>query len=354
MGYKVVKSNDLILQHSDDLTSRQYRIVLNMISRQHPKAEKLQPVVYDIEELAVYLGVNINGRTNIHRLYNDIKEITTKKFWFYKDEHKMVTASWVKDAEIDRLNDKVTLTFDDKLEEHLLNLQGKFTTFQLLFMSLITNKHYIVLYEILYSSLMYQHERTIDISIEELRNRILTKLDKDTKYGEDVGKFNQMISRATADISKKTNISVSVSSVKRGRKTKALRFTIKKKTCVQCEVLTESYFEYGAKFFAKKTDEFGYSEEIYEKYKDSIDKRIGEAIKKKKKAEVAKGKEYQLEDEDKKALENIFPEKEKEEMPGDMMSDADKEIDENPQLNRGSGLPFVKWLESPDRLDQKK
>lgn len=44
-------------------------------------------------------------------------------------------------------------------------------------MSLITNKHYIVLYEILYSSLMYKHERTIEIDIDELRQRVLTKED---------------------------------------------------------------------------------------------------------------------------------------------------------------------------------
>lgn len=353
MDYKVVKSNELITEYSDNLSSRQYRIVLNMISRQNPLSESLEPVEYDIEELAVYLGVDMKGRTNIHRLYNDIKEITSKKFWFYKDENKMVTASWVKDAEIDQSNDKVTLTFDDKLESHLLNLQGKFTTFQLLFMSLITNKHYIVLYEILYSSLMYKHERTIDIDIEELRQRILTKEDKGTKYGGNTGKFNQLISRAIADINKKTNISVLVTSIRKGRKIKALRFTVKKKTCVECEVLTESYFEYGARNFAKNTDEFGYSEEIYQKYKDDIDHRITENIKKKKKITDAKTQNYQLDDADEEALKEIFPEKESDDVPGDMIADAEKAKKQNPQLNRGTGLPVINWLHDKNALNIK-
>lgn len=354
LNYQVAKSNDLIFESRDNLTNQEYRIVLNMISRQNPYSDTLKPVQYDIEDLAMYLGIDITSRTNIARLYEEVKNITSKKFWLYKTEHKMVTASWVKQAEVDRFNRTVLLTFDEELTDHLTGLQGRFTTFQLLFMSLITNKHYMILYELLNGHLIYGHKRIIDIEIEVLRERMLEKTESDSKYATVTGKFTQLIDRAIADINKKTNLKVEVERIKKGRKIKCLRFTIIEKTIKEQEVLKESYFQYGNRKFISNTTDYGYSEEIYLEHKQDIDKRVSEALnkeKKKKKAVAPAKKEYELEEAEEKALNDIFPEKESDEVPGDMLADAEREVEKNPQLQRGTRLPVMNWLHDEDVRD---
>lgn len=354
LNYQVVKSNELILKSRDDLNSRQYRIILNLISRQNPKDCELKPVTFDIEELAVYLGVDTSSRTNINRLYDEIREITTKKFWLYKTEHKMTTASWVKDAEVDRLNQTVELTLDDKLTDYLLGLQGQFTTFQLLFMSLITNKHYMILYEILNSKLMYSKERTCDITISDLRERMLDKDEKDSKYQTTTGKFTQLIDRALIEINLKTNLKCHVSRIKKGRSITHLRFNIKEKTIKEKEVLKESYFQLGNRKFVSETNEHGYSEKIYQEYKEAIDERVNKEMNKIKKVKDSKKKDFDLDNKDKEALDEIFPEKESDDVPGDMIADAEKVKKQNPQLSRGTGLPVINWLDEKDPFNKNK
>ena len=140
----VVQSNRLI-ESRYSLTTGEQRLIMAMISLIHPNDQDFKPYILKIQDLAVYLNIDIKNA------YREADKITSRLMervlHIPEPDGSLLKVHWVSSARHEK--GKVTIKFDPDLKPYLLQLKKQFTRYQLTIIAQFQSTYTIRIYSLL-------------------------------------------------------------------------------------------------------------------------------------------------------------------------------------------------------------
>lgn len=220
----VVKANELIQKSRFSLSAQQQKIVLYLISKIDTiKDNDFKLYDFDIVEFCKVCGINTSG-ANYGELKEQIRDICNKSTWITLSDGRETLVRWIEKPYIDSRNGIVRIRFDDDMKPYLLQLRDNFTKYSLLYTLRFRSKYSIRLYELL-KSVLYDNadEYKKRYNVEELQEIL------DAEYKEYRDFKRRVIVPAVEEITRYSDLIVSVEEVKKGRKVTHVSFCIRRK-----------------------------------------------------------------------------------------------------------------------------
>lgn len=234
----VVKSNELIQRACYSLSVQQQRVILYLIAHIKPTDTELHAEVYDLRELCDVCGISYNPN-NLQYFKNCIAEID-KDTWYVKvpgNPKQNKRLRWLHDNLIlDTGNSTITIGLNPTLRDYLIELRNNFTAYELDNILAMKSKYSIRLYELLKS---YAYLKTIQVDLSDLKELLLLRYTdskgnvKESQYDRWQNFKDRVLEPALREISEYTDLTITYTTTRRGRKIHALEFTIKVKTSAQ-------------------------------------------------------------------------------------------------------------------------
>lgn len=222
----VVKSNDLIQKSRFKLSLQQQKMVLYIVSQIRKDDTDLQTYTFQIADFCRVCGLNNIGGTNYQLLKESLETLKQKTLWIQQDEDSEILVSWLGPVNTHPKSGTVDLGLDPALKPYLLNLQSRFTRFQLEKVLSLRRKYSPRLYEILKS---YLHESEDEHSEVFDFEKILYWLDlQDTIYKEYKYLNRDILAPSIAEIGRKTDITVEYKPVRTKHKVTGISFIVKR------------------------------------------------------------------------------------------------------------------------------
>ena len=222
----VVKSNDLIQKSRFKLSLQQQKMVLYIVSQIRKDDTDLQTYTFQIADFCRVCGLNNIGGTNYQLLKEALETLKQKTLWIQQDEDAEILVSWLGAVKTHPKGGTVDLGLDPALKPYLLNLQSRFTRFQLEKVLSLRRKYSPRLYEILKS---YLHESEDEHSEVFDFEKILYWLDlQDTIYKEYKYLNRDILAPSIAEIRRKTDITVEYKPVRTKHKVTGISFNVKR------------------------------------------------------------------------------------------------------------------------------
>lgn len=172
--YYVVKSNDLIQKARYTMTVQQQKLILFAISKIKKNDTPQTEYELSIDEICSVCGLDLDtGGTYYKRIKDDLLKLTTR-IWVQFPDKSEGTVSWLSDAYIMPLNGTVTVKFHERMTPYLMQLQNRYTQYQLSEVLVFKGKYSIRLYELIRSCLTSEDlregtEKSITFDLEELK-----------------------------------------------------------------------------------------------------------------------------------------------------------------------------------------
>ena len=236
----IVVSNKLIQNSYFDLNMIPLKTLLYCISKIRESDIPHKEYKISIRELCQVCNMRIKG-TNTYKgrtgiVYKAMRELRGQHLDLYDSKGRAFNTGWFSSVSIDEDNDTVSYWFDVKLMPYLFNLTKEIGNFTITTMEIccsLETPQGIRLYLFLRSiaSLGIQQRITLD----EIRERT----GNAGRYGlyADVRRF--ILTPAVDDINKYSDIEVSYSAHREGKKVVAIDFTIKQKKIMDKNVLDD-------------------------------------------------------------------------------------------------------------------
>ena len=225
MNNLIVKSNKLI-ESRYSLNLNEQKVILYAVSKIDKTKSKFNILEIESREFMQLLN------TSVFR-YTEIKELVTglmSKQVRIETEERDLVANWVSSIDYIKNTGIIEIEFSEKLIPYLLQLQERFTRYELKNILYLKNKHSIRIYELLKQ---YQTIGERTFTLEELKEILML----DEKYTE-FKNFNRFILKQTTDeINEHTDLNVTYKKLTRGRKVTGIKFTIDSKN-------DDSYIKY--------------------------------------------------------------------------------------------------------------
>ncbi|EBH2659681.1 replication initiation protein [Salmonella enterica] len=217
------KSNALI-EASYKLTLQEQRFLLVCISRLKSGEAAPSP---DEQKTMIITATEFHdafpdmGRQHAEAKLREAIDRLWDRSVIIRDENKREEFRWVQyRAQYLKGEAKVEITFSDAIMPYLTQLKGQFTRVVVKNVSSLSSTYSIRIYE-----LLQQFRSTGDrtISLDDFRSI----LDLDEKYADFKILNRALIKPAIAELNEKSDLTVTVETVKNGRKVIALRFRFK-------------------------------------------------------------------------------------------------------------------------------
>lgn len=217
--------NNLVVKHNDligakyDLTLNEQKIILYAVSKLDRDMKKFNILSFGIRDFFKLLGTTQERYTEIREI---IRELRKKEIIINTDERELIVG-WL--SSIDYIKDDgiIELEFSEKLIPYLLQLQERFTRYELKNILYFKNKHSIRIYELLKQ---YENIRKRNISLVELRKYLSIEKDEYKRFDN----FERRVLKTTTDeINMYTDIYVTYEKIKTGRRITSILFKIKSK-----------------------------------------------------------------------------------------------------------------------------
>ena len=165
----VTKGNDLIQQSRFNLSLVQQKILLYLIAQINPFDKDFQEYNFKIPEFCKTCGIDYDNGNNYRYLKAAIKEIADKSVWVERDNTEILLR-WIEKAKIDKRSGTIAIRLDDDMRPYLLQLQERFTSYELIYTLKFKSKYSIRLYELIQS--LHYHDLepyTHKYSLDRLR-----------------------------------------------------------------------------------------------------------------------------------------------------------------------------------------
>jgi len=223
--YYVVKANDLIQKSRYELSLQEQRIILYLISKIKPEDKEFERHEFKIQDFCNVCGIDNKSGTNYKNVKDTIKTLADKSWWIpSKDERNKEGESlvrWIDSAKIFRDSGTIILKLHDEMKPYLLQLRKRYTQYRLYYTLAMQSKYSVRLYEIL-KSYSWQNDKAIPIDeLKEMLSAGNYNLYKDFR--------KNVIEIALTEINRLTDIKVSYTPLKEGRKFVRLEFVIELK-----------------------------------------------------------------------------------------------------------------------------
>lgn len=219
--YKVVKSNELIQKSRFQLSLQEQKIILYMISKIKPDDDIFTEQEFNILEFCKVCGIEPNSGKNYKNVKDAIKTLADKSVWITQETGSETLVRWINKAWINQKSGIIKIRLDDDMKPYLLQLQERFTSYELLYTLAMKSQYSIRLYELL-KSYEYRHRKIFEI--EDLK-RILSA-DNYNRFPDFKRKVLDISMREINDLS---DLTVTYEIIKEGRRYAKLDFSIKLK-----------------------------------------------------------------------------------------------------------------------------
>lgn len=212
----VSKANSII-EATYKLGVMEQKIISIIASNIHPSDKDFQTYTFSIKQFGNLIG------SKSKNLYKEVDKITTQlmqPFLFINHEGKPTRIAWLSKATYNVNEGSVTVRFDPDLKPFFLLLNQKFTRYKLGNILHLRSNYSIRLYELLKS---YEGLTERTFTVEELR----AKLGVQDKYPVWINFRQRVIDHAQNEIAKKTDISFTYDTIRKGRSIHKIKFKIK-------------------------------------------------------------------------------------------------------------------------------
>ncbi|MDE5055323.1 replication initiation protein [Niallia taxi] len=212
----VSKANSII-EATYKLGVMEQKIISIIASNIHPNDKDFQTYTFSIKQFGNLIG------SKSKNLYKEVDKITTQlmqPFLFINHEGKPTRIAWLSKATYNVNEGSVTVRFDPDLKPFFLLLNQKFTRYKLGNILHLRSNYSIRLYELLKS---YEGLTERTFTVEDLR----AKLGVQDKYPVWINFRQRVIDHAQNEIAKKTDISFTYDTIRKGRSIHKIKFKIK-------------------------------------------------------------------------------------------------------------------------------
>lgn len=234
--YYVVKNNSLIQKSRYSLTTQEQKIMLYIISKIKPNDEDFILYEFKITDFCDICGIEKYNGKNYYDLKQTIKNLSDKSIWVTIDEKGTETLlRWIEKPYINSHSGIVQIRLDADMKPYLIKLKEHFTQYNYIYTLAMQSKYSIRLFELLrsYANL---HEWTA--SVDELK----LKLDAEN-YNKFCDFNRRVINAALREINDYSDIKVTPTYIKDGRKVTHIKFDIEIKKDITDRVKTWSNIE---------------------------------------------------------------------------------------------------------------
>lgn len=246
----IVKSNDLIQKSRFKLTLQQQRIVLFLCSQIKQTDEDFKRYTVPLRDFLQICGIeSIGGKC--YKEFEEVLDQLSKPFTINLTPTKRTSVKWVLKwtYDTDAASNTAQIIIDPDLKPYLLQLRSNYTKYEYIYTLLMSHRTTPRLYELL-KSYHYNKLKPFDkeFSVDELRSL----LDSEAKSYQQFRYFRTIILEPSiAEINRLTDIFVSVSYTKPGRKVTSVVFHIEPKDPTDIlETVGKIYDKLGYKYFA--------------------------------------------------------------------------------------------------------
>lgn len=220
-SYKVYKANEIVQKARYSLNVTELKLLAFCFSMIKPTDKPFTQYSFTIKELCAVCGISTQSLGMYSRIKDLLKGLRDKSFWLTAADGSEDLIGWIGSINIHRGTGRVRLRFDDVLQDYIMGLYGNYTQYELL--SILPMKHAasIRIYELL-KSYSYNHDQ-VDYDMDTLRK----KLGYDNSAYEQFKAFRRRcLEPAMQEINQFTDLDVSYTTVKKGRKVTGLIFSI--------------------------------------------------------------------------------------------------------------------------------
>lgn len=232
----VVKGNDLIQKARFSLSLEEQKIILYLISKIGPDDSFLRTHTFSIADFYRVCGIvaiNMLPSGAEYKFIKDTLQGLRDRSWWVKDGERSERAiAWFSSIRINHDSGLVDIDFDKYMEPYLLHLREHYTMYQLRNVLCLHSKYSVRLYEVLKSySFM---EQPIWQTLSKLRDL----LDASAVTYDSFGRFKErVLAPAVKELNAYTDLDVSYSLSKTGRKVDRIFFSIAVKNNVSMNAM---------------------------------------------------------------------------------------------------------------------
>lgn len=225
---KVRKANTLIQKSHFDLTEKEQKIILYLISKIQPADTSFQEYAFSIKEFCECAGIQYPA--GYEYVKECLKHIADKSIWIPFEKNDSLIR-WLEYVDIDKVNHTINVRFDNRLKPYLLELKKNYTEYKLIYPLYFKHKYSTRLYEWL-KSVYYDESREYEtiIQLEEIKKRMGAEIYKPYAHFK-----SRALIPALKEINQVSDLKVKCGEFRNGTQKKviALSFQIEKKSTAE-------------------------------------------------------------------------------------------------------------------------
>jgi len=172
------------------------------------------------KQYAYLMGISVK---NVYRDAEKIADTLGSKRFTIQTEDGWINLGWISSMKYKHTEGMINVLVDPNLLPYIIDLK-KYTSFRLENVLNLNSSHAIKIYQLLVHC-MWQGERTI--SLKDLRS--VLGISNTKSYLAYKGVKQRVLEISKREINEKTDLNISYSEIKKGRKVEAIKFKITKK-----------------------------------------------------------------------------------------------------------------------------
>lgn len=240
-----IPSKHLIVQHNDliaskyDLNLSEMRLILEAVN--HVEKEDIDFKEYEIDVESFLKLVDSKNVSEYLRVKEFCKTILSKPLEIPRGEGKYMYCNWFSNIEYDEKLRKITYSFDPKLKPYLIELKEKFTKFDIRILLKFKSFYALRIYMLLKTETWKGNNVEYIVKVDEFR-QMLKLEDKYILYGHFKSRVLDIAKRYINEVS---DLDMTFSDVKVGRKVVAIKFNVKRKPLkLECKEIDETKIDF--------------------------------------------------------------------------------------------------------------
>ncbi len=150
-----------------------------------------------------------------------IKQLRDKSFWLTEENGKEILIGWLQKAKINKGSGDITVKLDEDMQKYVIGMLNNYTQYELLSTLPMSSKYSFRIYELLKS---YAFTKSHTFELENLKE-ILSA----TNYTRFPDFRRKVLDIAVKEINNFTDLEISWTPIKKGKKYIQIKFDIKKR-----------------------------------------------------------------------------------------------------------------------------
>ncbi|CAI3959389.1 Protein involved in initiation of plasmid replication (PDB:2Z9O) [Commensalibacter communis] len=218
----IVYKANVLIEASYKLTLQEQRILLICIAKLNPQEIKINKIFQITSQEFLNAFPNMGEKHAEERLQEAIDKLAER--WIHistKEEKRKIR--WIQEeAKYFDKKGKVEIVFSDSIMPYLTQLKGQFTSIIIRNIASLKSNYSIRIYEIL---MQFKLIGSRTITIQKLRSM----LEVEDKYATFKALNQWIIKPSLKELNDKSNLIITLKTIKEGRNVKALKFNFKEK-----------------------------------------------------------------------------------------------------------------------------